>query len=139
MPSSWIATTLDQEQIELTGTIAPRSGDVEALPDRSGLEVANELGGRLLARYLTASQVTAFGAGSTDRAHWVTPTAISPDEVISWLALFGPHVARQHVLLLDPAKFDVIRGPSWIRLGQGLEYYLPSGFPALRPDLWVSC
>jgi hypothetical protein len=128
MPSSWIATLLDQEQIERQSAIAPRPQAVEALPDRTGQEVAKELGGRLLMRYLVPSQTTEFKDGSTNREHWVTPTAISPEHVVSWLALFAPRVKREHALLLDPAKIETVRGPAWIRFGQGIEYYLPKGF-----------
>lgn len=99
------------------------------MPDRMGLEVAEELGGRYLARYLTPAQVGEFTEGSTDRDHWVTPTAISPSDVVSWLALFAPNVDRRHALLLDASAIEVVRGPAWIRLGQGIEYYLPGGFP----------
>lgn len=123
-----MATLLDQEQIERTGTIAPRPVDVQSMPDRSGTDVAAELGGRLFVRYLVQSQVAEFNNGSTDRGHWVTTTPIASEDVISWLALFAPRISRNHALLLDPAKIDNVRGPSWIRLGQGLEYYLPEGF-----------
>ena len=99
------------------------------MSDRAGLDVANELGGRLFLRYLTKSQLTEFLHGSTTRGHWVTPTAISAGEVVDWLALFAPNEPRQHALLLDPAKIAVIRGPSWVRIGSGIEYYLPGGFP----------
>ena len=129
MPSSWIATLLDQEQIEKLNPIAPRPQAVETMPDRTGDDVATELGGRLFVRYLVPSQKAEFTDGSTDRDHWVTPTAIAPEHAVSWLALFAPRVKRQHALLLDPAKIDVVRGPAWIRFGQGIEYYLPSGFP----------
>jgi len=129
MTSAWLATLLDQEQIELCGPIASRIVDVETMPDRAGADVAQELGGRMLLRYLVPSQVTDFVMGSTDRAHWVTPTALAPDDLVPWLALFAPNVKRQHAILLDPSEIEVIRGPAWIRLGQGLEYYLPDGFP----------
>lgn len=129
MSSSWLATVLDQEQIETTTTIASRLTEVEGMPDRLGVDVAAELGGRLFLRYLTTSQLTQFLGGSTDRDHWVTPTPVSPGEVVDWLALFAPHEPREHALLLDPSKVPVVRGPAWIRLGSGIEYYLPSGFP----------
>jgi hypothetical protein len=48
---------------------------------------------------------------------------------VAWLALFAPLLARRHALVLNPEEIDVIRGPAWIRGGQGIEYYLPSGFP----------
>lgn len=127
---TWMATTLDQEQIELTSTIAPRVQAVETMPDRTGIEVAAELGNRLLVRYLVDSQVNEFTGGSLGRAHWVTPTAISSKDVVGWLALPSPRAKRQHALFLNPAEIDVIRGPAWVRLGQGIEYYLPNGFPA---------
>lgn len=127
--SSWLSTLLDQEQIEMNGSIGPHVGDVETMPDRSGVEVAEELGGRLLLRYLVDAQITEFLDGSEDRSHWVTPTAIAPADVIDWLALFAPHLPRKHALLLDPSKIPTIRGASWIRLGSGIEYYLPVGFP----------
>lgn len=131
MPSPWLATTLDQEQFEFVGTkIASRTTAVETMPDRAGTDVAEELGYRYLLRYLTDAQVTSFTGGSTDRPHWVTPTPVGPEDVVAWLALFAPKEARGHVLLLDAAEIDVVRGPAWIRLGQGLEFYLPGGFPA---------
>lgn len=120
---------LDQEQIEATGAIAPRTQPVEAMPDRTGADVATEIGGRFLVRYLVDSQLNEFVDGSVDRHHWVTPTAIAPEVAVPWLALFAPRLVRQHVLVLDPAKIDVVRGPAWIRGGQGIEYYLPGGFP----------
>ncbi len=125
-----MATLLDQEHIERSAAIAPRGQDVKAMPDRPGNEVSLELGGRLLVRYLTDSQVTEFLSGSTGRAHWTTPTPIAPEAVVPWLALYAPTVARRHALILEPAKIPVIRGPAWIRLGQGVEYFLPDGFPA---------
>jgi len=124
-----MATTLDQEQIELTSVIASRLQPVEDMPDRTGAAVAAELGSRFLVRYLVASQVTEFNDGSPGRGHWVTPTAISPKDVVFWLALWSPRLKRQHALLLDPTKIDLVRGPAWIRFGQGIEYFLPNGFP----------
>lgn len=120
---------MDQEQIERTRSIASHVDPVMGMPDRAGADVAAELGGRLFLRYLTDSQLTAFLHGSIDRGHWVTPTAISSTEVVDWLALFAPSQPRRHALLLDPELIDAVRGPSWIRLGSGIEYYLPQGFP----------
>lgn len=129
MSSSWLSTVLDQEQIEATGSIGPHTVDVKSMPDRTGAAVAAELGGRLLLRYLLDSQITEFLDGSTGRGHWVTPTAIAPSDVVDWLALFARNLPRRHALLLDPAKISIVRGPTWIRLGSGIEYYLPDGFP----------
>jgi hypothetical protein len=123
-----MATLLDQEQIERVNTIAPRNQSVELMPLRSGADVASELGGRLFVRYLTDSQVSEFSKGSQDRQHWVTTTALAPEHVVPWLALYAPQIPRRHALLLDPAKIDGIQGPTWIRLGQGIEYFLSLGF-----------
>jgi hypothetical protein len=120
---------LDQEQIELGTAIASRHQPVETMPDRSGKDVALELGGRFLVRYLVDAQLNEFLSGSEDRGHWVTPTPVAPESVVAWLALFAPLLARRHALVLNPEEIDVIRGPAWIRGGQGIEYYLPSGFP----------
>lgn len=119
---------LDQEQIEAASLIAPRRQPVEHMPDRSGGDVETELGRRFLIRYLMDSQLHEFLNGSTNRGHWVTPTAIAPEAATSWLALFAPKLSRKHVLMLDVSKVDVVRGPAWIRGGQGIEYYLPYGF-----------
>ncbi|HEY8112889.1 MAG TPA: hypothetical protein VII16_08475 [Actinomycetes bacterium] len=119
---------LDQERIEITTPISSRLTAVETMPDRAGTNVAEDLGDRYLARYLTSAQVPEFLDGSS-RGHWVTPTALSPNDVVPWLALYAPMLKRQHLLLINPSKVDVIRGPAWIRLGQGIEYYLPHGFP----------
>lgn len=130
MSCAWLATMLDQEQLEgRKATITSHVQSVVDMDDRPGSEVAAELGGRYFLRYLMQSQVTEFVSGSTDRPHWVTPTAVSSADVVSWLALPAPKEKRQHVLLLDPAKIDIVRGPSWIRFGSGIEFYLPNGFP----------
>ena len=107
--------------------VASRADPVEALDDRKGADVSVELGGRLFLRYLTDSQVTDFNDGSS-RPHWVTPTPITSEDLVHWLALFAPTIRRVHALILDPAKVNTVRGPAWIRLGLGIEYYLPDGF-----------
>lgn len=129
MSATWMATMLDQEQIEKSSPIQPRVVDVEGMPDRPGSDVADELGGRMLVRYLTPAQVSDFLSGST-REHWVTPTPVSADHSCGWLALPSPTIRREYAIVLDPAKIGSIRGPAWIRLGEGIEYYLPEGFPA---------
>jgi len=35
---------------------------------------------------------------------------------------------RVLVMLLDPSKIDEIKGPRWVRFGNGIEYLLPKGF-----------
>lgn len=128
MSSSWLSTLLDQERIELVQEIAARGVAVESMPDRCGSDVVDDLGDRYVLRYLTSSQISEFTDGSA-RGHWVTPTALSPDYVVPWLALYAPKLPRAHVLILDLNEIELVRGPAWIRLGQGIEYFLPEGFP----------
>jgi hypothetical protein len=34
-------------------------------------------------------------------------------------------------MLLKPEEIADISGPRWVRFGGGIEYYLPTGFPAV--------
>jgi hypothetical protein len=98
------------------------------LLERTGAQVATELSGRYLLRYLLPHQVGQYAAGSGDQ-HWVTPTPYAPEETVSWLALPAPRDPRTYVMVLHPAQIPVICGPRWVRFGGGIEYYLPNGFP----------
>jgi hypothetical protein len=109
-------------------TIAPSSTPDTSLLKKTGRQVAGELGHRYLLRYLLPHQIGRYTAGSA-APHWVTPTAYAPEETISWLALPAPRAPRPYVMLLKPEEIDEIRGPRWVRLGGGIEYYLPNGFP----------
>jgi hypothetical protein len=128
--SSWLATLLDQEMLEVqqAAAIASRGTPDSQLQRRSGADVARELGNRYLLRYLLPHQLGQFQNGSSGK-HCLTPTPYSPEETISWLALPQPTEPRTYVMLLDPARISVILGPRWVRLGKGIEYVLPDGFP----------
>lgn len=140
--ASWLATFLDQAMLEGSGlTIEPRltrEKDLAVLEDES--DVKNKLKGRRLLRYLLPYQVGWFKSRpGISRALWrnerqyVTPTPYSPEETISWLFLPSPRQPRTYVLVLDPIKIvragKKIRGPRWVRLGKGIEFILPDGFP----------
>ena len=129
MGSGFLATMLDQETLEVGHlvTIFPRSTPDLAMPPKTGIVVSRELGERYLLRYLLRDQVGRFTAGSTD-PHYVTPTPYSPQELTSYLALPNPKKRRAYVLVLDPKKIAEIRGPRWVRGGNGIEYLLPNGF-----------
>ena len=130
MGAGRLATVLDQEMIEgRGGTIAARSIADAALPPRSGADVAAELQGRFLVRYMLRSQVGDYGGGSTDK-HWVTPTPLCTREIPSFLTIPNPLGRRTHAMLLDPAAITEILGPRWVRGGTGIEYLLPKGVPA---------
>lgn len=139
--SSRLATQLDHEMLSAHSVaIAPSSTPDRGLAMKTGGQVARELCGRYLLRYLLPHQVGRYTGGST-ASHWVTPTAYAPEETISWLALPAPRDPRPYVMLLKPEEIADIWGPRWVRFGGGIEYYLPSGFPtaalAFRWELGV--
>jgi hypothetical protein len=137
---AWLSTVLDQEMLEsrvhvpglgftpVRGTIASRRTKDDSLPIKTGMQVWQELGGRWLLHYLPLDQIGAFTDGSV-RKHFVTPTAYAPEDSVSYLDLPAPQRPRTHVLLLDPRIIQRIAGPRWVRLGIGIEYFLPDGFP----------
>jgi hypothetical protein len=125
-----LATQLDHEMLVALGVaIAASVLPTTALARKSGQQIAKELGGRYLLRYLLRHQVGRYTGGSSDQ-HWVTPTPYAPEETISWLALPAPRDPRAYVMLLKPEEITEVWGPRWIRFGGGIEYYLPRGFPA---------
>lgn len=129
MGASRLAKILDQEMIERSGTkIASALTPDGALPIRPGADVAAELGGRFLIRYMVKKQLGSFISGSAD-LHFVTPTPLSPDAVRPFLALPAIAVPRRWAMLIDPLHVAEIQGPRWIRGGDGIEYLLPNGFP----------
>ncbi len=111
--------------------IAPQDTPDEQLAPKSGGEVAQELSGRYLLRYLLLKQIGVFTGGTPSKTY-VTPTPLAPEETVKWLALPAAHRLRRYVLLINPARLPVeyrILGPRWVRLGGGIEYILPDGFP----------
>jgi hypothetical protein len=128
--SSWLATLLDLEMLELAKGIAIASAWTPAgdLPDKTGAEVAEELGGRYLLRYLLPNQVGQFVDGSIAQ-HFATPTPYAPEETVSYLALPAPTQPRTHVIVLDPGAIPRVLGPQRVRGAQGIQYVLPDGFP----------
>lgn len=95
-----------------------------------GKEVAEQLGGRHLLYFLPRDRSGSL-LGGTDRPKYLTPTPYPPtDEMIAWLGLPFVDVKRELALLLDPAKLTGVYGPRDVKLGDGIEYVLPGGFPA---------
>jgi hypothetical protein len=130
VPSGKLATLLDMLQLRRQGVLIHPPADVAAVspPRRPGAEVARELGGRMLVRYLTPAQQGRFLAGTTEQT-FVTPTAYSPEEAITYLVLPAPTVPRTLALVLDPTRIEWIIGPMWAADGRGIQYILPEGFP----------
>jgi len=127
--SSWLATWLDWRSLtQLGASIEPEALPPFSLPMRAGGGVADELGGRLLLRYITDAQLGTFRLGSPD-ACYATPTPYTPEEASRWLVLPAPQILRRHVLLLDPRRIGTIQGPQWVAMGRGIQYILPNGFP----------
>jgi len=124
-----IATILDTQMLEVVRktTIATAPTLDSALPLKNGSQIADELGGRYLLRYMLREQVGRYTFGSADR-HCVTPTPYRGDEVVAWLNLPRATGRRAFVLLLNPIALDEVLGPRWIAGGGGIEYILPKGF-----------
>ena len=128
---SYIATHLDAhflEEARGVAILAPLIPDATLPSGRPGQEVADELAGRLLVRYLRTEQVPLFIGGS-DRETYVTPTPYTPTEAVTWLNLPDPLDPRTHLLFLNPAKIRLIIGPLWVSRARGIQYILPHGFP----------
>jgi hypothetical protein len=125
--SSRVATHLDAEMIVQHVAIAPVGTPLATLPVVPNL--SEQLGGRLLLRYLTRDKVGTLLAGVAHR-QFVTPTPYAPGETVSWLALPPAPGPRTFVLLLQPHLLTDVRGPRWIQFGGGIEYILESGFSA---------
>src|SRR5580658_8680621 len=107
---SAIATRLDEEMLaHRPAFVHPSHTPFSAMPSRPGRDIAVELGGRYLLRYLLRKQYRQFTTGSSS-PRFVTPTPYSPTEVISWLALPTP-ARREFVLFLDAVRLSDVRGP----------------------------
>src|SRR5579862_8125589 len=112
--SSWLATLMDVELLARNGTtILPPLRPGVSYPERTGFEVAAELGGALLLRYITAEQLGRFDRGTEERSY-ATPTPYTPEEAVPWLLLPKAAVPRTHALLLDPARIARVIGPMWV-------------------------
>lgn len=128
---AFLATTLDKQML-LTRAVQIAAEDVpdHALPLKPGADVAEELGGRFLLRYVLPKD---FGRNQHGMAvkTYTTVTAYRPADAVPYLNLPPSTFERSHVLLLDPAKIEQIRGPRIVLHGKGgLEYILPDGYPA---------
>lgn len=127
--SSLLATRLDYQMLRERGvTVQPPHLAVDSLPRKSGADVFDELGGRLLIRYLVSAQVGRFGEGDAGQ-HYTSPTPYTPSQAVSWRALPAVRRRRLYALLPDPRLIDEIRGPQWVVGPGGIQYVLPRGFP----------
>ncbi len=115
---------LDERQIQP----ALPNIDINLLPLKSGADLFQELGGRLLIRYLATQQVGLFSKGDSGK-HYTCPTVYPAHELNRWLLLPSPQRKRAYVLLLDPRRIPTIRGPQWVAGPGGIQYILPDGFP----------
>src|SRR5689334_5187045 len=101
--------------------IAPRGTPDAALAERAGAEVARELGGRYLVKYLPRTRLHDYQNGSPG-TEYATPTMYTPSEAPVYLNLPYVEDSRLWALFLDPGIIDVVLGPRWVELGQGIEY-----------------
>ena len=121
MGAAFLATSLDE--LMLNGKIAAKGTPDVALPIRTGDEVADELGGRMLLRYVCEPDET-----SKSTLTFVCPTPYSPEEALGYLALPSLRTPRKWVVVLNPRRIPNIQGPRWCAMGQGIEYLLPDGY-----------
>jgi hypothetical protein len=112
--------------MQMLVSIAAETTPTANLPIRTGTEVAIELNGRALLRYV--DRWSAHESGRTIET-FACPTPYTPSEVMRFLAPPRPDLLRDYVLFLDPKEIVVIRGPRWCNLGGGIEYVLPDGYP----------
>jgi hypothetical protein len=127
--SGWLATYLDAEMFLRKGVSIHEPLDHSVRPpQRRGSDIAHELGGRLLLKYILPAQVGTFRAGTEDECY-ATPTPYSSEEAARYLLLPRADIPRRQVLLLDPARIPWIQGPIWVALARGIQYILPNGFP----------
>lgn len=139
--STRLALTLDEEMLGKHGTpvASPWTADAD-LPLAKSL--VTDLGDRFLIKYIRHNDRTRYSApfsGITHYpgVHYLSPTPLCRDELISALNLPAPLPPPRHALILDPAQLTA-HGPRKIRSGQGVEYVLLSGFPAtaIVPPGW---
>ena len=124
--SAWLATMLDEQMLEKRVQVP--TVPLEHLPRRSGAEVAKELGGRWLLRYVPSAQVHEPRSGRYGVATFVTPTPYATSELAHWLDLPQPELPRNYVVRLDPSQVPVIVGPQYVGAGMGIQYVLPEGY-----------
>jgi hypothetical protein len=120
--SAWLATEVDVRMLG-RGLIADPDVDLQFAAPRPGVDVAQELRGRMLLRYAEDPH-----EAPRPQATFVSPTAYSADEASDYLAFPAPKKRREYVLFLDPSRIPFIKGPKWCSLGQGVEYLLPDGY-----------
>ncbi len=123
-----LATKLDIEMLVKRGIHIYSSSTPDSLVlRRPGTEVADELCGRPLIRYLRKKDAGLYLHGDANR-HFTTPTPYSSEDLTGFLNLPDPLLRRTHFLLIDPAKLPEIQGPRYIAWGGGIEFILPKGF-----------
>src|SRR4051794_7597686 len=108
MGTAWLSTQLDA--VMLGNAIYASACRTSDLPDRTGAEVAEELGGRYLMRYVDYSSVHEAGR---EIETFVCPTPYAGDELCEWLALPRPDLRRDYVVLIDPREIATVKGPRW--------------------------
>jgi hypothetical protein len=131
-----LATTLDEEMLLTRGvhiySSATPYATLESNP-KKGSEVAIEIGGRLLLRYVIKPQVVEKDCH--DRV-FVTPTPYAPDDTVSFLALPRPSSKRDYVMLLRPEKIECIPRPAMDMLRHGYRVY-PAGRLPIRSTCYA--
>jgi hypothetical protein len=125
----WLATYQDEAMLAARGhLLAPFM--TRSLAVRTGQEVADELNGRLLLRYVPDSSIDEVSEARAGIETFVTPTPYAVRDLSHYLALPMPDIPRNSVIMIDPRRVKEVRGPQRVLAGAGIEYVLTAGYDA---------
>ena len=136
-----LAVSLDEEMLMRNGVdvFAANTGDNE-LP--LCVDLADQIRGRFLIKYVRWKDHRRYSVNSGIThfrgKHYLTPTVLCTDTVVSTLNLPTHLPVPKYALILDPEKI-VAHGPRKIRGGSGaVEYLVLNGFDtdAIVPPQW---
>lgn len=139
--SALLAVSLDEEMLSRNGVVVSDATVPDSdLPECSDL--AEQLSGRFLIKYLRSDSLNRYsnasGLSHFPGKHFITPTVLCADTVVSSLNLPTYLVKPKFALVLDPSKLHA-HGPRKVRGGNGaVEYLLMDGFAAdaIVPPPW---
>lgn len=136
-----LAVTLDEEMLSRNGAVVLNS----TIPDEDlpeCVDLVSQLSGRYLIKYLRSGDVRRYsvmsGIDHFPGQHYLTPTVLCTETVVSTLNLPTPLRTPKYALVLDPGKLRA-HGPRKVRGGNGaVEYLLRDGFgvDAIVPPSW---
>jgi hypothetical protein len=128
-----LSVSLDEEMLTRNGvTVSHPATPDAALP--ACADLPDQIKGRFLIKYLRSGDHSRYsslsGITHYPGKHYLTPTVLCTETVVSTLNLPTNLATPRYALVLDPEKLDA-HGPRRVRGGGGaVEYLLLDGFPA---------